>query len=77
MLYVALAAVAATCLVTLAFSALLRSQLRQAARREDLLVNQVCSLAGRPWQSPPSRENPPPLEEELERFLTIPERLPD
>jgi hypothetical protein len=77
MLYVALAAIGSLCLVTLAFSALLRSQLRQAARREDLLVNQVCSLAGRPWQPPPARESAPTLDEELERFVALPERLPD
>lgn len=35
---------------------------REHGRREDLLVNQVCALAGRPWQSPPSDEyTPPPI----------------
>lgn len=78
MLYVALGSVAALCLVTVTFSALLRSQLRQAARREDLLVNQVCSLAGKPWQPPPSRESSSPsVVEEAERYLALPERLPD
>ncbi len=31
---------------------------REHARREDLLVNQLCSLAGRPWLPPPASDDP-------------------
>lgn len=31
---------------------------REHARREDLLVNQVCALAGRPWLPPPADDVP-------------------
>ena len=53
MLYVALALVVALIVVTLAFSAVIRSLVRQQARERDLLVNQMCNLAGKPWQPAP------------------------
>lgn len=57
MLYIAIVlAVAGPLSVGLAVGLLLRHavQLERAhARREDLLVNQLCALAGRPWQTPP------------------------
>ncbi len=31
---------------------------REHARREDLLVNQLCSLAGRPWLPSPASDEP-------------------
>ena len=71
MLYVALAEALAIVVVAVSFSGILRWQLRQSARREDLLVNQLCNLAGRPWQEPPAWHAPPEPEPELE-YLQIP-----
>ena len=36
-----------------AHTVVVRTKDRQAARERDLLVNQLCNLAGRPWQEPP------------------------
>lgn len=77
MLYVALALVAAVVVETLAFAALIRAQIRQAARERDLLVNQVCSLAGKPWQPPPSQEWTAPVDEDAGRYFAIPDHLPE
>lgn len=66
MLVVALALVVALVVVSLAFAGVVRSLIRQHARREDLLVNQVCALSGRPWQPAPAserHERPEPVEE--------------
>lgn len=63
MLYVILALVAALVVEALAFGGIIRSLVRQQARERDLLVNQMCSLAGKPWQDPPSHvvhERPEP-----------------
>lgn len=73
MLYVALAEAAVLAVVCVTFAGLLRAQIRQAARREDLLVNQLCNLAGRPWQDPP-HVPAPALEEEL-ALISSPEQL--
>ena len=69
MLAVAIAAIVALALVALALAHALRAQIRQAARREDLLVNQVCALAGKPWLEPPSYDRPAPPEPEMDRFV--------
>lgn len=57
MLFVAVAAIGALPLTALVFAGLLRSQARAHARREDLLVNQLCALAGKPWQPAPATEH--------------------
>lgn len=41
-------------LVVALCAGLLRSQQRAAARREDLLLNQLLNLAGKPWQPAPA-----------------------
>lgn len=73
MLYVALAEAAVIAVVVFTFASLLRSQIRQAARREDLLVNQLCHLAGRQWSPAPVDDYQVP-EPEPESELTIPEQ---
>ena len=71
MIYVALAALAAAVLEVLAFARIISSQARAHARREDLLVNQLCALAGKPWEPPPAREvkaeKPSPLVRNLDQ----------
>ena len=71
MIYVALAALAATVFNALAFARVISSQARAHARREDLLVNQLCALAGKPWEPPPAREakaeKPSPLVRNLDQ----------
>lgn len=57
MLYVALAEAAVLAVVTIVFAGIVRSLTRQHARREDLLLNQMCNLAGKPWQPSPATEN--------------------
>jgi hypothetical protein len=54
MLYVALAEAALLLAVIVMFAGLIRSLTRAHARREDLLLNQMCNLAGKPWQQPPA-----------------------
>lgn len=49
-----------------AFTRILRSRDRAHARERDLLVNQLCNLAGRPWQEPPAWSSP-----------TVPDVVPD
>ena len=58
MLYVALAEALALAVVAIVFGNLLRVTQRQASRERDLLVNQLCNLAGRPWAEPPSFRAP-------------------
>lgn len=54
MIVVALALVAALA-ATVALSAqALARQARQHARERHLLLNQMCALAGRPWEQPPA-----------------------
>ena len=73
MFYVALLEGVALIVTVLAFTSLLRWHIRQAARDRDLLVNQLCNLAGRPWQDPPSFREP---EEEPEDITwAIPEQM--
>lgn len=58
MLYVALAEAVLLLVTVAAFSTVIRSLTRQHGRREDLLLNQMCNLAGKPWQpSPAATEN--------------------
>lgn len=77
MLYVALAEAAALIVTALAFTSVLRWHIRQAARREDLLVNQLCALVDRPWLEPPSRRPSEPEPEPELAFVSAPEQLPD
>lgn len=77
MLYVALIEGVALIATALAFTSVLRWQIRQSARREDMLVNQICALAGRPWQEPPAWRGEPVAEEPELAFMAAPEQLPD
>jgi hypothetical protein len=54
MIYVALGSLLVAALSIVSFVPILRYVIRQGARDRELLVNQVCALAGRPWQEPPS-----------------------
>ena len=54
MVYVALAACAATAVVAIVLGNLLRIVIRQGARERELLVNQLCHVSGRPWQEAPA-----------------------
>lgn len=78
MMYVAIAACAAAAVTAVVLGNLLRIVVRQAARERDLLVNQVCNLAGRPWREPPAAAAEPSVSEpdELE-LVASPEQLPD
>jgi hypothetical protein len=70
MVYVALAEAAALALIVITLASLIRSQQRAHARREDLLLNQMLNLAGKPWQPSPAMERPDPEEREP-RFWTM------
>jgi hypothetical protein len=74
-MYVALAALAVAALSVVCFAPIVRYVIRQSARDRELLVNQLCALAGRPWQEPPAWTHPEPLDENL--LVTSPEQLPD
>lgn len=56
MLYVALTEAAMLFVLVAVFAGLVRSLVRQHGRREDLLLNQMCNLAGKPWQPAPAAE---------------------
>lgn len=73
MTYVALAEAFAIVVVAVVFGNALRITQRQAARDRDLLVNQLCALAGRPWQEPPSFRAPEVVPEF--DLVTIPEQM--
>lgn len=75
MIYVALAEAAVLAVACLSFTGIIRWQIRQAARERELLVNQVCALAGRPWQEPPAMVYEPEREPEL-LYAATPEQLP-
>lgn len=49
---------------------LLQSERREHSRREDTLVNQLCNLAGKPWQQAPADE-PVPVPEVEPRLYAI------
>jgi hypothetical protein len=74
MMYVALAALGVAALAIACFAPILRYIVRQSARDRELLVNQVCALAGRPWQEPPSWE-PPVLALAEEETYSTPEQV--
>jgi hypothetical protein len=73
-IYVVLAAFAAVVVEALACARIIASQARSHARREDLLVNQLCSLAGKPWEPPPARE---PIREQLSTLVRSIDQYPD
>jgi len=75
MVYVALAAIGVAALEVVCFAPVFRYVIRQSARERELLVNQLCHMAGRPWQEPPSWA--PETPELVPDFVTIPEQLPD
>lgn len=74
MIFVALAEAAALTVIVLVFASLFRSQQRAHARREDLLLNQMLNLAGKPWQPAPATERPEPEEREPRFWTTSPEQ---
>ena len=75
MMYVALLALVALIVSAISFAGVLRWHIRQSARREDLLVSQLCHLAGKPWQQAPIDEWEEPEPER--QLVTSPEQLPD
>lgn len=76
---VAVAAVVCVSLLAVAAVAALSHQMsrlrREAARREMLLVDQICHLAGRPWNAPPAHPVEP-VEETQPLLWTSPEQMP-
>lgn len=84
MLYVALSSLVVLALVIALYSGTLRSQSRAHARREDLLLNQLLNLAGKPWQPAPAEKiipSSPTWEDVLESsryqdFTLSPEQEP-
>ena len=74
MIYIALAEAAAIALIVSILAGLLRSQQRAHARRDDLLLNQMMNLAGKPWQPAPANERPEPLDVEPRFWTTSPEQ---
>ena len=78
MIYISLGLVAALLVCVLAFSGLIRSLVRQHARREDLLLNQLLNLAGKPWQPAPANDVPQEDDlDELARYVWNPSQLPE
>ena len=75
MIYVAILNAAALVAAVIAFAGLIRSLIRQHARERDLLVNQLCHLAGRTWTAPPARD-PEPAEPVEPRWVD-PNQLSD
>ena len=59
------------------FAGVLRAVIRQQHRERDLLVNQVCSLAGKPWQEAPATVRPKVEKTSTRHLLAVPERHPD
>lgn len=74
MVYVALAEAGLLFAVVVVFAGLVRSLTRSHARREDLLLNQMLNLAGKPWQPAPASESPEPVEVEPRFWTTNPEQ---
>ena len=74
MLYLALAEAALLLVVVTVFAGIVRSLIRQHARREDLLLNQMCNLAGKPWQSAPANEREQQEPAEPRYWTTNPEQ---
>ena len=77
MMYVALIEGVALIATALSFAGIVRWLVRQQARERELLVNQVCSLAGRPWREPPSWHPEPVPEDDLELLVASPEQWPE
>lgn len=77
MLYVAIAEAVALACVVIVLGNLLRITIRQGARERELLVNQVCALAGKPWRIPPASVPSPEVEPEEDYALAVPEQMPD
>lgn len=79
MLYVSLALAAALVVTVLAGAGLIRSLIRSHARDRDLLVNQLCSLAGKPWQPAPANDRPfrQPDPDREPALIGSPEQWPD
>lgn len=60
-------------IASLAFARTVRGIQRQAAREREQLINQLCNLAGKPWQPAPADEFKP--EPELDFLTATPEQL--
>lgn len=79
-MYVAIAAGAfalSNVVVVLAFLRVLRGRDREWGRRFDLVVNQLLHATNHTWTPPPADEWTPADDEELGRFVTSPEQLPE
>ena len=74
MVYVALGALLVAALSVVSFVPILRYVIRQTARDRELLVNQLCALAGHPWQEPPAWERPE-LDLAEDDVFAIPEQM--
>lgn len=80
MIAVALVEAVALVAVVVAFAGVVARMQRAHARREDLLVNQLCHLVGRDWHPAPAdeerREAAGQAERARVRFTASPEQLP-
>ena len=72
---VAAVAVAGMVVASLAFARSIRGMERQHARERELLLNQVCNLAGKPWTPAPADEYQVPSV--VVPLITSPEQLAD
>lgn len=72
MVYVAVGALVIVAVQAVAFTSILRYVVRQGSRERELLVNQLCHLAGRPWREPPREPLTP---EEIVAEWAIPEQM--
>lgn len=80
MIFVALASIVALAATAAGCFRALRAERRESRRREDLLVNQILNLSGKPWEPAPADEAKappePPHEPGLVRYTQNPEAFP-
>jgi hypothetical protein len=70
------AAVSVTAMLVLASA--LHATIRRHGREREKLINQICHLAGKPWQPAPASEPPPVIEDpDRDRYIYAPDQLPD
>lgn len=73
----AFALVAGWTLTILASLAYMRTLVRPYQRREDVLLDRLAHMSGRPWTPPPTANGPVEEEIPVERYVRSPEQFPD
>lgn len=80
MMVVAIVEAAALVALVVAFAGVVARVQRACARREDLLVNQLCHLAGRDWHAAPADDERRQAVERADQarvhFIASPEQQP-